>query len=144
MKRNRFYEINPLNSSVTITRTFLECASQIDSEEFRLYQRFQEMGFSIRLNTRGNRRKKDSPLRSLQSSKEKIPLIPFSKMACYIACLDDADEMMDEFDAVRKTARSQASPRKYVNEWFRKAFPHYEDIPELDEENRIIHNPNAA
>ena len=69
MKRNRFYEINPLNSSVTITRTFLERASQIDSEEFRLYQRFREMGFSIRLNTRGNRRKKGSPLRSLQSSK---------------------------------------------------------------------------
>ena len=65
-------------------------------------------------------------------------------MATYISLLDDAETMMDEFDAIRKCAKSQKSPRKYVNEWFHKTFPRYEDVPELDEENRIIHNPNVA
>lgn len=62
-------------------------------------------------------------------------------MATYISLLDDAETMMDEFDAIRKCAKSQKSPRKYVNEWFRKTFPRYEDVPELDEENRI--NPQS-
>ena len=84
MKRNHSYEINHLNNTVTITRTFLEKASQISSEEFSLYRRFQEMGFAICLQTRRARKKDENLLRSLQSSEEKTPLIPFAKMATYM------------------------------------------------------------
>ena len=84
------------------------------------------MGFAICLQTRRARKKDENPLHSLQSSEEKTPLIPFAKMATYISLLDDAETMMDEFDAIRKCAKSQKSPRKYVNEWFRKTFPRYE------------------
>lgn len=60
MKRNHSYEINHLNNTVTITRTFLEKASQISSEEFSLYRRFQEMGFAICLQTRRTRKKDEN------------------------------------------------------------------------------------
>ena len=144
MKRGHTYEIRHMDNTVTITKRFLEAASQMDTKECQLFRQFQEMGFSIIVEKRTARAKNDNPLRNLKSAEERKPLIPFGKMAHYISLLDDADVMMDEFDAVREAAKGQQHPRKYVNDWFRREFPKYEEIPELDEDNRIVHNPNAA
>ncbi len=145
MKRNRLYEVNVLNNTVVVSRRFLDAASQINSKEYRLYRQFEEMGLKIIVETRSAGRKKSSPLRPLNGSEEsRKPLISLEKMALYISMLDDADVMMDEFDAVRRAARSMEHPRRYINDWFRNEFPHYDDIPEIDDDNRIVHNPNAA
>lgn len=65
--------------------------------------------------------------------------VQFKKMALYISLLDDADEMMDEFDVVREIAQSEGHPRLYVNEWFREQFPNYGEVAKLDSNHRIIH-----
>ena len=145
MRKNHSYEVNHLTNAVTVTKAFLDAASQIETREFQLYRQFQEMGFNIVLKARSSRKKDNSPLRSLNKpAEDKKPLLTFLMMAKYIALLDDADVMMDEFDAVREVAKSQQHPRLYVNSWFRREFPHYDDVPEFDEENRIVHNPNVA
>ena len=56
-----------------------------------------------------------------------------------LSMLNDAEEMMDEFDIVREIAKSEEHPRKYVNEWFREQFPTYGKVAKLDENHRIIH-----
>lgn len=145
MKRNRLYEVNVLNNTVVVSRRFLDAASQFDSKEYRLYRQFEEMGLKIIVETRTPGRKKNRLLRPLNGAAAPCkPLIPLEKMALYISMLDDADVMMDEFDAVRRAARSMEHPRRYINDWFHKEFPHYDDVPELDDDNRIVHNPNAA
>lgn len=145
MRKNHSYEVNHLTNTVTVTKAFLESASQIETREFQLYRQFQDMGFNIVLKTRSSRKKDNSPLRSLNKpAEDKQPLLTFLMMAKYIALLDDAEVMMDEFDAVRRAAKSQQHPRQYVNDWFRREFPHYDDVPEFDEENHIVHNPNVA
>ena len=49
--------------------------------------------------TRSTAKKSKSPLRPLNKPvEEKKALVPFAKMAHYISLLDDADEMMDEFN----------------------------------------------
>lgn len=145
MRRNHTYEIDVLKNTVVLSRKFIEAASQIHSREYKLYRQFEEMGLKVIIENRGSGKKKSSYLRPINKAvEEKKPLIALEKMAMYISLLDDADVMMDEFDAVRVAARSMDHPRRYINDWFRKEFPHYDDVPELDEENRIVHNPNAA
>lgn len=146
VKRTNDYEINHINNTVTVTKKFLEAAGQIDSREFKLLQRFKSLNLAIIVKSRNaNKKKSSSPLRSLNKPVEdKLPLIPFVKMAHYISMLDDADVMMDEFDLVREIAKSEEHPRQYVNAWFRKEFPRYGEMPEFDENNRLVHNPNAA
>lgn len=140
MKNVKLYAVDVLSNTVTVTKKFLDNASDIQSEEFNLYKEFKALGFTIIQKTRSAKKENNSPLRPLNKpSEEKKPLIPFEKMAQYISLLDDADEMMDEFDVVRSIAKSEEHPRKYVNEWFREQFPNYGKIAKLDENNRIIH-----
>lgn len=139
MKNVKLYAVDVLSNTVTVTKKFLDNASDIKSEEFKLYKEFKALGFTIIQKTRSAKKESNSPLRPLKPSEEKKPLIPFEKMAQYISLLDDADEMMDEFDVVRSIAKSEEHPRKYVNEWFREQFPNYGKIAKLDDNNRIVH-----
>lgn len=139
MKKSKLYVVDVLSNTVIITKKFLESASDIQSEEFKLFQQFRTMGFTITQKTRSTKKESNSPLRPLKPVEEKKPLIPFKKMAQYISLLDDADEMMDKFDAIRKDGQSKNSARRYVNEWFYEQFPTYGKIAQLDENNRIIH-----
>lgn len=140
MKNSKLYVVDVLSNTVVLTKKFLENASDIKSEEFKLYQEFKTLGFTIVQKTRSAKKENNSPLRPLnKSTEEKKPLIPFEKMAQYISMLNDAEEMMDEFDIVREIAKSEEHPRKYVNEWFREQFPTYGKVAKLDENHRIIH-----
>lgn len=146
MKKDALYAVDVLTNTVVVTKKFLESANTLEGENYDLYLKFKEMGFNIVQRTRKpstSKKESDSPLRPLKPVEEKKPLIPFKKMALYISLLDDADEMMDKFDAIRKDAQTKSSPRKHVNEWFRKEFPNYDEVAPLDENNRIIHK-NAA
>lgn len=140
VKKEALYAVDVLTNTVVVTKKFLENARDIKSEEFELYQQFKTLGFTITQRTRSVKKENNSPLRPLNKpTEEKKPLIPFEKMAQYISLLDDADEMMDEFDVVRSIAKSEEHPRKYVNEWFREQFPNYGKVAKLDDNNRIVH-----
>jgi len=65
-------------------------------------------------------------------------------MRSYIVKLDDAEEMVKEFDQIRETAKERKNRVAFVNQWFRSEFPNYDNVPEFDEKLRIVHNPNAA
>ena len=142
MKKDALYAVDVLTNTVVVTKKFLESANTMEGTEYELFKQFKEMGFNIVQRTRkpaSPKKETNSPLRPLKPVEEKKPLIPFKKMALYISLLDDADEMMDKFDAIRKDAQTKDSPRKYVNEWFRNEFPNYDEVAQLDEQNRIIH-----
>ena len=143
MKKSKLYVVDVLSNTVTVTKKFLESANTMEGPEYELFKQFKEMGFTITQRTRAAaaaKKTNNSPLRPLNKpTEEKKPLIPFTKMAQYISLLDDADEMMDEFDVVREIALSEEHPRQYVNEWFREQFPDYGKVAKLDTNHRIIH-----
>ena len=135
MKRSRIYEVNYLNKTVTVSRKFMDAATQIDSDEFDLLTRFSDMGLRVLVQGRKRRPKpKDG----------KLPLLTYKMMLDYIAMLDDAEDMQKEFDSIRESSRSRTDRTQYVNAWFRKTFPRYDAVPEFDEDYRIVHNPNPA
>lgn len=132
MKRTHSYEINMLQKTVTVTRKFMENATQLNSNEFELLSRFEEMGLKIIVQNR----KKAKMLEG------KLPLLTYQMMEAYIAMLDDAEEMMQEFKALKTASAKRPDRVVHVNKWFRSQFPNYDAVPEFDNEFRIVHNPN--
>ncbi len=135
MKRTRNYEVNYLDKTVTVSRKFMDAATQVNSDEFDLLTRFSDMGLRVLVQGRKRRPKpKDG----------KLPLLTYKMMQDYIFMLDDAEDMQKEFDSIRESAKSRKDRAQYVNKWFRAAFPRYDEIPEFDEDYHVIHNPNPA
>jgi len=124
-------------NTVTVTKKFMMNASQWGSAENNLMKEFQAYGLRIVLETRKPRTPK-------KTDKSKPALLTYAMMEAYIRMLDVADEMLSEFEAVREAAKSRRNRQQYVNDWFRKTFPRYDAIPELDDDNRIVYNPNAS
>lgn len=135
MKRTHSYEINHAKKMVTVTRKFLEEATQYNSKEFKLMMQFERMGLSVVQHKRTvNPRTENSKPR----------LLTYQMMKDYIIMLDDAETMKGEFDTLCSSVKSCPDRLKKVNTWFRKTFPNYDAVPEFDEEYRIVHNPNVA
>lgn len=135
MKKGFSYAVDFRANEVTITKKFEEKASQWGSAENNLMKEFQAYGLRIVLETRKPRTTKKT---------DKPALLTYAMMEAYIRMLDVADEMLSEFEVVRETAKSRRNRQQYVNDWFRKTFPRYDAIPELDDDNRIVYNPNAS
>lgn len=47
MKRSRNYEVNFLSKTVTVSRKFMDAATQINSDEFDLLTQFSDMGIRV-------------------------------------------------------------------------------------------------
>ena len=135
MKRSRMYEVNYLNKTVTVTHKFMDAATQIDSGEFGLLTQFSNMGLRVLVEGRK---------RHPKTKNGKLPLLTFKMMQDYIAMLDDAEDMQKEFESIRESSKSRKDRTQYVNAWFRATFPRYDEVPEFDEDYRIVHNPNPA
>ena len=135
MKRCHTYEINHSKKMVTVTRAFMEEATQYNSKAFKLMMQFERLGLRIVQQKRTVKpRTEDSKPR----------LLTYQMMKDYIAMLDDATDMKGEFDTLCKAVKSCPDRLKTVNTWFRKAFPNYDEVPEFDEDYRIVHNPNPT
>lgn len=135
MKKGFSYAVDFRANQVTITKKFEEKASQWNSDENKLMKEFLAYGLRIVVETRKPRTTKNTG---------KPALLTYAMMEAYIRMLDVADEMLSEFEVVRETAKSRRNRQQYVNDWFRKTFPRYDAIPELDDDNRIVYNPNAS
>ena len=120
---------------VTVTRKFMEEATQYTSKAFELMIQFERLGLQIVQQKRTVKpRTEDSKPR----------LLTYKMMRDYIAMLDDADAMNGEFDTLCLAVKSCPDRLKKVNEWFRKQFPNYDAVPEFDEDYHIVHNPNPV
>ena len=141
MKKGLSYAVNHLANKVTVTRKFFEASMVWGSEEDTLMETFKQRGFSIEIEQRKKRTEK-SYAEKLKAGK--TPMLTYAEMRSYIVKLDDAEEMVKEFDQIRETAKERKNRIAYVNQWFRSEFPNYDNVPEFDEKLRIVHNPNAV
>ena len=137
MKRSHSYEINHLDKTVTITRRFLEEATQMDTPASKLMEQFIARGYTVTVYQKTSRK-------AAKPEDGKLPLLTYRMMEGYIAMLDDAEEMLAVFKSVKDAAKSRADRARYVNKWFRAEFPNYDAVPEFDENYRVVHNPNVA
>ena len=93
MKRSHSYEINHLDKTVTITRRFLEEATQMDTPAAKLMEQFIARGYTVTVYQKASRK-------AAKPEDGKLPLLTYRMMEGYISMLDDAEEMLAVFKSV--------------------------------------------
>ena len=138
MKKMHSYEIDMTKNVVVVTKKFFEASTQLDTEELKLLQQFRELGLTIVVETRKPRTKKQ------KKEDGKKPLLTYKMMRAYIAALDVADELLDDFDAICESAKARGDRLTYVNKWFHEQCPNYYNVPTFNEEHKVVLDPNKA
>ena len=129
MKRSACYSVDYTTNTITITRKFHEQASTLDNTEATaLMQQLRALGMKIVV----------QPKREQKSSGSRMT---YKKMHQYILCVADSDKYLAEFAAMKKAALSQGNAHAYVWNWFKKTFPNYSNVPEFDENLKIVVTP---
>ena len=129
MKRSVGYFIDYTTNTITITRKFYEQAGDLtNTEATELMKRLRELGMKIVV----------QPKREQKVSGSRMT---YAKMEKYILCVADSDQYLAEFEAVKTVASSQGNAHAYVWKWFKKTFPNYNEVPEFDEELKIVVTP---
>ncbi len=97
--------------TLVVSRSFLKKASVPFSEEYDMLVRLtkQHPDFKIVVKTTASRKPQFMPT--------------YDKMVDYIHRQDNAENLMEEFDAVRQMARMHNSAYMYVRRWFLTQFP---------------------
>lgn len=126
------YRYNCLTNTLTLSRSFVRQAENVESEEYKFVQRMREEipGLDIvRQEKQVHRRSKYANL-SVKAMKD------------YISCMRNSDERLAELDSVVSASRGQDHPIRYTREWFLENYPGYNSIPVFDEEGYLL--PKAA
>ena len=79
MKRNHSYEINHLNNTVTISRTFLEKASQISSEDSAFTGVFRRWVLPSAFRPEGREKRMKTCFAAFNPAKKRRLLFPLRK-----------------------------------------------------------------
>ena len=119
------YKIDFAANTVTVTKTFLRTAqTDINSAEFKTLTQLREMGLTII--------EKSAPRR------KSTHRATYAQMKVYISCLADANRYLAEFETVRLASLEKPNPYQHVCEWYEKTFPNHNDLPEFDDDGKII------
>lgn len=103
-------------NTLYMTYRFSVKANDIKGNEYNIYDQFSARFPTMRVVV-------EAP------KKRKSPFITYDRMGAYIACQDNAAELMAELNKVIDEARGQSNPRKFVDTWFREKFPQFGKYP---------------
>ena len=104
-------------NTLHMTYRFSVKASDMTSNEYDIYDKFSMRFPNMRTII-------EAP------KKRKSPYITYDKIGAYIACQENAAELMAQLHKVIEEARGQNNPRKFVDEWLRKTFPNFGKYPQ--------------
>ena len=121
MKKNQNYEINFVTKTITVTKKFLQDASQIGTDAFAEMRQLQELNFPICV--REIKRKKTGTMWS------------FERMEFYLDHVENGAEYRKQYDAL------QGNSRATVWAWFKKTFPHCKKLPVLNDKCEYLVHP---
>ena len=63
--------------------------------------------------------------------------LSFKNMETYISTFQNSEELLMVFEVVKIRARTTASSKKFVTDWFVAQFPNYRDSANIDNSNTI-------
>ena len=95
-----------------MTHRFSVKANDMESDAFRIYERFAEKFPYMRVVVEAPKRRAST-------------YIPYNKMVLYISYQENAKDLLDEFNTVRQQSNAYKNPYKHVLDWFTTKFPAY-------------------
>ena len=125
--------INHVANTITLTKKFLQKASNPASDECAYLQQIRTNFPNLRVTTNPSPKKKSSSR----------PRLSYKQMRNYINCLPDREKWIEPFEQVIQLAKSQSNPYKYTYEWFSGTFPGYENVPQFDDKGTLVYESNV-
>lgn len=116
------YKIDFVNNTLTMSKSFEDALNNPASEEYKLWKQLRAdfPGLTIIRKTR-RAPKKARPNKNLT----------YKHMEQYMSVFKNADELLAQFDAVKRCSLAQNNPYKFVLDWFKKQFPKYKEQPDF-------------
>ena len=118
------YKIDFAANTLTMNYKFAAAAKQYGSAEYNLIKQIQADFPTISIITRVGRN-----ITTPRPTKR----MTYSNMEKYINAYENADELLNMFEMVKKMSAPLKSPYKYVHDWFVMQFPNYKEAPKLME-----------
>ncbi len=115
------YKMNFATKTLTITKAFAEMAMSPNTAEANLLAQMNNLIPDLKISYNTHYSGKPHPYRGLTNK----------RMETYIKLHENADELMETFEAVKRVSASQLSPHNFVCKWFLQQFPDYKEIPKL-------------
>lgn len=130
MKKNQNYEINFATNTITVTRKFLQEASQMGTDAFTQMRQLQELNMPIAVQE--------------IHRKPKIAKWSFERMERYLKNVQDSEKWTADYTAMKESA-SHAE----VWAWFKSNFIQVDEkgkriAPKLNDNHKIIVMPKAS
>ena len=127
-KRNSDIKFDWNNNTITFNLKFAKAATNPTSDEFGIVRELKEQYPNFRFVTKSARTKKKArPDKGLS----------FKNMETYISTFQNSEELLLVFEVVKIRARTTASSKKFVTDWFVAQFPNYRDSANIDNSNTI-------
>ena len=121
------YKIDYVANTITVSKKFLEQASTLGGDANDTMEKLRALGMPILLE---KTKKRKAPAR-----------LTYKKMRHHITCLAESQTYLAQFEAARNASRGETNPYLYMLNWFEATFPNHADVPEFDENLRIVNTP---
>ena len=110
MRRSTDYEVNFLNSTITITKKFAKAASVLNSSEYNTLMQLRKDNPDFRIELREIKKKE---------GKKAYRNLTFEVMEEFIILIDGKNSInLEVFKKVKAQAKLQPSPYAYTKKWF--------------------------
>ena len=119
MKKNCQYEINFAANTIVVTKRFLQAASQIGTTEFATMTQLRALNMPI-------------TVREIHRTQRETRW-SYARMEGYLRNVVDSEHYLADYAAVKESCGYMGAWG-----WFKKTFPKYAKLPELDDQHRIM------
>ena len=110
------------DTTAQVTKAFEKKACIFGTEEFKLWREYKKEFPKAKMVTKSIKKNPDQKNRRNMT---------FENMEAYIATQDEAEELMEEYETIKKRSKIQKSPYQYVLSWFEAKFEGYNDLKQF-------------
>ena len=124
MKKTTFASVIRYINDTTaqVTKAFEKKACIFGTEEFKLWREYKAMFPNAKMVTKSINKNPNQKTRRNMT---------FDNMEAYIATQDKAEELMEEYETIKKRSKIQKSPYQYVLSWFEAKFEGFNDLDQF-------------
>ena len=110
------------DTTAQVTKAFEKKACIFGTEEFKLWREYKKECPNARMVTKSIKKNPNQKNRRNMT---------FENMEAYIATQDEAEELMEEYETIKKRSKIQKSPYQYVLSWFEAKFEGFNDLDQF-------------
>ena len=132
--------INHTNKTIIVSEKFMTEASVPFTAEFNDLKKLRKALPDYEVITRSHRKPRTTA--KTQNIKK---FVPYDKMVAYINLLPERDELLKQFETIKKVAATYPSnPTSIVFQWFNNACPDYRKTPKIDKDGNLVARVNVV